>query len=419
MTLAALSGCIGKTDTSQPDDALFCDNIADHVQSVEQLHVASDTTAVNTIVSNKHIEHDPTYAMWFSVMDYADILRDKSAEEFRTIMGERFDNAANMGINTVYLHVRAYQDAYYCSTLFPMGSYANADLDFDPLEIMIEEAHIRNLSVHAWINPLRGPGTKAMEAMEEKYQVKQWYSNADTNGTYLVLVNSYWWLNPAYPEVRQFTAEGVAEIVEHYDIDGIHMDDFFYPTTDDTFDEAAFAASNETDRSVFRQIQCNEMVSLIYDTVKNYDSSLVVSISPQGTMQDNDNQYADVSTWSSTEGYCDVLIPQIYYGFENEFAPFTDMVALWNTIISCDKVDFVVGICTYKLGCEDTWAGSGCQEWIENLDIPERQVSFLMTLDNVDGIAIYDYDTTFQPESATEAMAQEVIAITNLLRNKS
>ncbi len=414
--MLTLCSCTQESTSTTPEDALFCDNIADQVQSVEQLHIASETTDLESSNAT-HIQYTPTYAMWFSVMDYADTLRDKTESEFRAIMRQRFENAASIGINTVYLHVRAYQDAYYDSALFPMGTYADPDIAFDPLEIMIEEAHRLSLSVHAWINPLRGPTTKAMEEMDSGYRVKQWYSDTKTNGTYLVLVNQYWWLNPAYPEVRQFIADGIAEIMTAYDVDGIHMDDYFYPTTDTSFDAAAFDKSDISDLSAFRLAQTNAMVSLIYDTIKSYDPDLIFSISPQGTLEGNYNsQYADVTTWGSEIGYCDVLIPQIYYGFENETAPFVDMVALWNETISCDAVSFVAGICTYKLGCEDTWAGSGKTEWQENLDIPLREVEFLLELDGVDGVAIYDYDATFCPETAAEAMAAATEAISKMLR---
>ncbi|MCD8219998.1 MAG: family 10 glycosylhydrolase [Ruminococcus sp.] len=228
---------------------------------------------------------------------------------------------------------------------------------------------------------------------------------------------SNWWLNPAYPEVRQLIVDGVAEIVSQYDVDGVHLDDYFYPTTDPAFDAAAFAESGADDLLTFRLAQTSRMVQLIYDTVKAQDQSLIVSISPQGTMRGNyDSQYADVQLWASETGYCDVLIPQIYYGFKNENAPFEDTVAIWTQTVTSDCVSLVVWICTYKLGCEDTWAGTGSTEWVGHLDIPQRQVEFLLQLDGVDGIAIYDYDTTFEPETAVNAMAKQVDAITGLLR---
>lgn len=88
------------------------------------------------------------------------------------------------------------------------------------------------------------------------------------NGTYLVQVENNWWLNPAYPEVRQFIADGAAEIAERYPVDGIHIDDYFYPTTDSSFDLAAFAENGGTDLTAFRLEQTNAMVQAIYQAVK-------------------------------------------------------------------------------------------------------------------------------------------------------
>ena len=106
-----------------------------------------------------------------------------------------------------------------------------------------------------------------------------------------------------------------------------------------------------------------------------------------------------------------MLIPQIYYGFENETAPFTDTVSAWTEAVTAESVSLVVGIGTHKMGKEDTWAGSGCHEWQEHSDIPQRQVEYLLQCKDVSGIAIYDYDTTFTPETAAEAMAQQVQAL--------
>lgn len=417
--LFSCCGCTARTNRTSPENALFCENIADQVQSVEQLHVASGTTSPpDNSTSSTRLNYDTIYAMWFAVMDYADTLSGKSESEFREIMCQRFQNAADMGINTVYLHVRAYQDAYYRSELFPMGNYADTDISYDPLEIMLEEAHALHLSAHAWINPMRGPGDETMAAMDDCYIIKQWYNDPTKNGTYMVKVGNNWWLNPAYPEVRQFIADGVKEIITQYDVDGIHLDDYFYPTTEASFDTAAFVESGASDLSAFRLKQTNAMVKQLYDTVKAEDAQLIVSISPQGTMHGNyDSQYADVRRWASTPGYCDVLIPQVYFGFENETAPFEETASLWAETVTCEDVSLVIGIGTHKLGKEDTWAGSGSGEWQEHLDIPQRQVELLLHMDNVNGIAIYDYDTTFCPETAADAMAQQVEEIGKLLRD--
>ncbi len=412
LILCSTPGCTQKTGNSVPEDAMFCDNLAERVQE-EQLHVETATGITEFSPSDSA----PVYAMWFPVMEYADTLQGKSQDEFRQAMRKRFQKTADLGINTVYLHVRAYQDAYYPSERFPWGSYADADIDFDPLAVLLEEAHAQNLSAHAWINPLRCPTDKAMQEMNDQYTIKQWYNSPEKNGTYLVQVENNWWLNPAYPEVRQFIADGAAEIAERYPVDGIHIDDYFYPTTDSSFDLAAFSESGGTDLTAFRLEQTNAMVQAIYQAVKKADAAMQFSISPQGTMQGNyAHQYADVKRWASEPGFCDVLIPQIYYGFENETAPFIDTVSAWTEAVTAESVSLVVGIGTHKMGKEDTWAGSGCHEWQEHSDIPQRQVEYLLQCKDVSGIAIYDYDTTFAPETAAEAMAQQVQAIQALLR---
>lgn len=412
-------GCTAETKRTAPEDALFCKNLADQVQTLEQLHLATETTPAPSAKTTAYTpcNYNTPYAMWFAVMDYAETLTGKTENEFRQIMRQRFQQAADMGINTVYLHVRAYLDAYYDSALFPIGSYADKNLSFDPLAIMLEEAHALHLSAHAWINPMRGGTDTQMREIDDSYPVKQWYNDPTKNGTYLVKVENHWWLNPAYPEVRQLIADGVKEIATQYEVDGIHLDDYFYPTTDASFDATAFAADGATDLSAFRLEQTNTMVQLLYQTVKSANLEMQLSISPQGTMHGNyDSQFADVRRWASTPGYCDAIIPQLYYGFENESAPFEETAALWANTVTCEDVLLFIGICTYKLGTVDTWAGSGSAEWQEHLDVPARQIEFLLHMEQVDGIAIYDYDTTFHPETAADAMAQQVEAIGTLLR---
>ncbi len=404
-------GCTTATSQDAPEDALFCDNLADRVQELEQLHVASETTPAPTstyVPSND----TPTYAMWFPVMNYAEILAEKTEEQFRNAIAAQFQDAKALGINTVYLHVRAFGDAYYPSDLFPPGSNWT-DQSFDPLEIMLEEAHALGLSAHGWINPLRCGTKTTMDAIADSYQLKQWY----LEGTYLKEVNGYYWLCPAYPEVREFIANGVQELVQQYDLDGIHLDDYFYPTTGESFDSECFSASGETDLSQFRLEQINEMVQSLYQTVKATNDALQFSISPQGTISGNyQNQYADVTKWASTEGFCDVLIPQVYFGFQNETAPFAETVSLWEEMVTCSDVSLVIGIGTHKFGKEDTWAGSGSTEWQENLNLPLQQVQYLLKEEAVQGIAFYSYTTTFQPDTALQEMAEQVAAIGELLR---
>lgn len=354
------------------------------------------------------INYDRQYSMWFTAMDYNDILLNKSEEEFKENIYKCFENARSIGINTVYVHVRSNGDAYYNSELFPHGQYFSENSDFDPLEIMIDTAHSMGLSFHAWINPMRIQTTKQMDNMSSEYRIKQWYDDNEKNGIYIVCSEDMWYLNPAYSEVRSFIADGVMEIVENYKVDGIHIDDYFYPTTKEFFDDTAFAQSGNDNLAQWRLDNASFMVREIYDVINSVNNEILFGISPQGNIDaDYSSQYADVKKWCSEKGYCDYIVPQIYYGFENSLCPFAATLEEW-----CDMADepkLIVGICTYKNGKEDKWAGKGKNEWIENDDITERQLEYAINNSMVDGIAIYSYSSTFENEKTAEEIRKILV----------
>ncbi|MBQ8725077.1 MAG: family 10 glycosylhydrolase, partial [Oscillospiraceae bacterium] len=100
------------------------------------------------------------------------------------------------------------------------------------------------------------------------------------------------------------------EIVRNYDVDGIHIDDYFYPTADTSFDAEAFAESDINSLTEFRKEQCSLMVKDIYDAVKSVNPDVLFGISPQGTLSGNASQYSDPERWCSEDGFCDYIVPQ-------------------------------------------------------------------------------------------------------------
>ena len=296
-----------------------------------------------------------------------------------------FTSAANEGVNTVYLHVHPNGDAYYNSELFPKGSLL--DGDYDPLAIMTEEAHKLGLSVHAWINPLRLQTVEQMNSVPESFITKQWVTSG---APYVKEVSGRWYLDPAYDEVTQLISDCVKEILDNYAVDGVHIDDYFYPTTDPEFDRAAFEASGSGDLGQWRMDNCTRFVKAIYNTVKAKDKELVFGISPQGSISGNySNQFADVKLWAGENGYCDYIVPQIYYGFKNTCCPFEATLAEWESIRGDSEVALIVGLAGYKTGKEDKWAGvAGENEWIDDPDIIEKQIEAVKK-SKANGYAIY------------------------------
>ena len=305
-------------------------------------------------------------AIWISYIDLADMLTGKSAEEFRENFSQACENALSIGCNTLYVHVRPFGDAIYDSELYPASRYitgvAGEQGGFDPLDIMIQTAHDKGLSFHAWINPLRCENGECFQNYDDSFLLKKWYDEGDG---YLESVegDSHLWLDPAYDEVRQLIAEGAAELAENYDIDGLHFDDYFYPTTAEDFDAQCFSAQTE------------------------FDKDILVGVSPQGNMENNyEYMYADVKKWCSEEGYIDYICPQIYFGYENSVKPYEDTLQQWANICTTD-VTLVAGLGAYKIDSES--------EFSENIGIIGRQISDAVVSYNYAGAAVYGYGSLF------------------------
>lgn len=382
------------------------DSLTLNEQTLEQLQL--ETVAEEE--KYKPLNFAAQKAVWFTMEDFRKILSGKSEEKFTDDISALLTKIKDTGFNTVYVHVRPYNDAYYKSEIFPLSEALNGE--FDPFEIVVEKAHEMNLSVHAWINPMRCQTTEDMESLDEKYKIKTWY-DSDMRGEFIAEVNGRWYLNPAYEEVQEYIADGVSELVQNYNVDGIHIDDYFYPTQDESFDKTAFEKSGATDLAGWRTENINHMVQTIYDTVKEENADILFGISPQGNIEINQSSlYADVVTWCSQSGYCDYIVPQLYYGFKNESKPFKETLLEWKNIVAGEEISLVAGICTYKIGSEDKWAGTGKNEWIEDKNIPSRQIEYALA--NECSVAIYSVESLFD-----EKNSEECRLISDLLKGES
>lgn len=348
-------------------------------------------------------------AVWISYLEYSTLMKGKTEQQFRENIGGALDNCVDLGLNTVYVHARSHGDAYYQSNLFPWSEYASGAVgvspDYDPLEIIIEEAHSRDLSVQAWINPLRlCKASDIGKCSGSRYY--DWYADSSTNGSYIVEVNGYYYLNPAYDEVVGFVAEGAAEIVANYDVDGLHIDDYFYPTTGSAFDEAAYLQSGYTSLSQFRYDNSSKLVRSLYNAVKAANPTALFSVSCQGSIENNYSQvYADVERWCSESGFVDYIVPQIYYGFDNSTQPYAECLSRWDALAQQGGISVVAGLAVYKIGVEDKWAGGGKYEWINDSGILARQIQLAAQCASYGGISLYSYNSIFNADSA---VAQQV-----------
>ena len=161
------------------------------------------------------------------------------------------------------------------------------------------------------------------------------------------------------------------------------MDDYFYPLTSSEFDKTEYDTYKKNEGKLrfsdWRRENVNSLVSSIYSLVHSYSENIVFSISPSGDINKNYSSYfADVKLWLEEEGYADMIIPQLYFGFENETMPFEKVALKWMKLNRDDSVKLVFGLALYKEGQADELAGKGKNEWVENSDIIQRQIDYLV-----------------------------------------
>lgn len=339
------------------------------------------------------IKYDNIKAVWLSYIDLAPMLTGKTEQQFRTAFETACRNVSQLGCNTIFVHIRPFGDAIYESDLYPASKYISGKAaqkgSFDPLKIMVELAHSYKLSFHAWINPLRLESKEIFAEYDQSFLTKKWY---DSKNGYVCSVqgDKHLWLNPGYSEVRKLIADGAAEIVRKYDVDGIHYDDYFYPTTDESFDKACFASSSAGKTlSIWRLDNITEMVKQIYDAVKRVNSELVVGASPQGNLDNNYRyMYADVKKWGSQKGYVDYICPQIYFGYNNPVKPFLPTLKEWESVVTEPSVSLYIGLAVYKIAGTES-------EFVDTDGIIAKQIKDINSSKACKGFALYAYNNLF------------------------
>lgn len=345
-------------------------------------------------------------AVWFSYIELTFV--GMSEDEFVSAVSNMFQNVKNAGFNAVICQVRANCDAIYPSEYFPFSAAFTGTLgvapNFDPLQIMVDTAHSLELEFHAWINPYRiSAKSKDYEALPENSPAYKFLTDQDEyNDRNVLFTEEGMYLNPASSEARYLIVNGIDEILANYDVDGIQFDDYFYPTTEQEFDEISFGEYRKTvttplNLADWRRTNVNLLIADVYKTVHSYEN-IVFGISPAADIS-NDNTdknytqlYADVNLWCSTTGYIDYIAPQLYFGYEypeKDFR-FDTLLDKWCGLTRAKGINLYIGLAAYKAGEIDATSS----EWIENNDILSRQIKDIKEK-SADGIFMYSYSYLF------------------------
>jgi len=286
------------------------------------------------------------------------------------------DHHQATGLNVVYLQVRSQCDALYPSALEPWsndltGLQGKAPLPlWDPLQYAIDETHKRGMELHAWLNPYRAVGNTALQA---ESHVSNTHPEWILTSTATLKI-----LNPALAEVRDHINAVVADIVQRYDVDGIHFDDYFYPNSPYN-DDAFFVADPRgfTSKADWRRDNVNLMIKKVYETVISNKPWVKFGVSPSGIYRSSTNPaigsatssgalqhysslFADSKKWLE-EGWVDYIAPQIYWYINQTGSDYKVLVPWWNSVASNRHI--YIGMAAYKVGT----AG-----WTSRSEIPNQ-----------------------------------------------
>lgn len=267
-------------------------------------------------------------------------------EKLKQTLIDQLNSLQGAGINAIIFQVRPEADALYASQLEPWSRFLTGVQGqapspyWDPMQFMIDECHKRGMEFHAWINPYRvKTSLKSELAANHLYNIHpEWF----------VTYNNQLYFDPALPESRRHICMVVADIVSRYDVDAIHMDDYFYPYPAkgvDFPDDASFAryGGGFINRADWRRSNVNILIQKIHETIRGLKPWVKFGISPFGIyrnekndplgsktngLQNYDDLYADVLLWARN-GWVDYNIPQIYWQIGHPAADYETLVKWW------------------------------------------------------------------------------------------
>lgn len=323
------------------------------------------------------------------------------SDKLKAEADEILDNCVKWGLNAVFLQVRPSGDALYKSDLFPWSKYLTGSVGtapqdgFDPLEYWVEAAHKRGLELHAWINPYRITRSKDTEwnSLPSTHPAKM---NPDWVVKYS---DGNYYFDPGIPEVRDLVTHGAVEIVQNYDVDGLHMDDYFYPGTD--FNDAAIYqkyGSSFSNIADFRRDSVNQLVAQLDTAVHNIDPDIQFGISPSGIWANKStdprgsnssgsehyvSSYADSLYWIEN-GLVDYIIPQIYWEIGHKLADFATLADWWNDAVAGSDVHLYIGMGAYRCADNPTGVWTTTDPLFDSL-------AYLENKDNVGGCVFFRY----------------------------
>ena len=290
--------------------------------------------------------------VWIAIVyniDWPKTLDNPEAQKQEFI--EILDKLQSLNINAIFVQIRPTSDALYKSYINPWSKYLTGEQGkypgYDPLQFMIEETHKRDMEFHAWLNPYRIT-TQGIDLNELAPN-----NPARIKPEWVLEFNNALFYDPENPEVIEYVAITVYEIIKKYDVDGIHFDDYFYPydyPLPEGEDRDGEVANN-------RREAVNNLIRTIYKVIKSTKPSVQFGVSPYGVWKNKSSDligsesnslesyydlYMNTLTWID-EHIVDYIAPQIYWTTYNNDSNYEVMVSWWNDVVKDSGVRLYIG----------------------------------------------------------------------------
>ncbi len=389
VTILILTGIIAISSAKKPKAPIIIDK-------------TKTDTAMSSSYDELPINTEQMRGIWITYMDLSmEYEDDKSEKAFRDKFQAIAENCRGFGFNTLIVQVRPFGDALYKSSYYPYSHILTGtqgeNPNYDALKIMCDISHEIGLDIHAWINPYRVTLNESPSDLSSDNP----YIQDNSIG---IETNSGIILDPSSEKARTLIVSGVEEIVENYDVDGIQFDDYFYPTDIDDNDNTQYenyvssvGQNNCMNLENWRKANVNMLICEVYRKVHEISDDVLFGVSPQGNIDNNDELYADVTSWSTCRGFVDYICPQIYFSLENPALTFEDSLESWTSLEFDKNVQLYIGLAGYKAGTKDdsgTWSSSD--------NILADEFNIINDNDNCKGFMLYSYSSLISESAKSE-----------------
>ena len=289
-------------------------------------------------------------AAWIATVGNIDWPSEKglSVEEQKAEYIQLLDSLQNLGINAVIVQVRAAADAFYPSKYEPWSEWLTGKQGvapfpyYDPLQFMVAEAHKRNMEFHAWLNPYRAIFNIKTSSVAPNHITR-------THKEWFLTYGDKKYFNPGLPEVMKYVTNIVKDIVTRYEVDAIHMDDYFYPyriPKKEFPDEATYRRYGKgLSKDDWRRSNCDSIIKMIHSAIIDTKPMVKFGISPFGVWRNKNNDpdgsetqagqtnyddlYADILLWLK-QGWIDYVAPQLYWEIGHRLCDYETLLNWWS-----------------------------------------------------------------------------------------